>query len=60
LSCIGFKEPESNLQGQHDYSILENSIGLLYAPLSGTETKRPVKEKALEIKEKAEKAVTSR
>jgi gas vesicle protein len=33
------------------------AIGLLYAPQPGTETRRMVKEKALEAKEKAVKAV---
>ena len=32
------------------------AIALLYAPQTGTETRQLVKEKALEIKEKAEKA----
>lgn len=37
-------------------AIIGAAIGLLYAPQPGTETRRMVKEKALNIKEKASKA----
>ena len=37
-------------------AVIGAAIGLLYAPQPGTETRRMVKEKAVEIKEKAVKA----
>ena len=39
-------------------AILGLAIGFLYAPKSGKETRQLVKEKALDIKEKAAKAVS--
>ena len=37
-------------------AVIGAAIALLYAPQPGTETRRVVKEKALEVKEKAAKA----
>jgi gas vesicle protein len=37
-------------------AVIGAAVGLLYAPQSGTETRRIVKEKALDVKEKAVKA----
>lgn len=39
-------------------AVIGGAVALLYAPQSGTETRRMVKEKALEAKEKAAKAVS--
>jgi gas vesicle protein len=39
-------------------AIVGAAIALLYAPQPGTETRRIVKEKALEVKEKAAKAAS--
>ena len=39
-------------------AVLGAAIALLYAPQPGTETRRMVKEKALEVKEKAAKAAS--
>jgi gas vesicle protein len=39
-------------------AIVGAAIALLYAPQPGTETRRMVKEKALEVKEKAAKAAS--
>ena len=39
-------------------AVIGAAIGLLYAPQPGAETRRQVKEKALEIKEKASKAAS--
>ena len=39
-------------------AVVGAAIALLYAPQLGTETRQLVKEKALEIKEKAAKAVS--
>ncbi|MGA2158959.1 MAG: YtxH domain-containing protein [Dehalococcoidia bacterium] len=38
-------------------AVVGAAVALLYAPQPGTETRRMIKEKALEIKEKAAKAV---
>jgi gas vesicle protein len=38
--------------------VIGAAVGLLYAPQPGTETRRMVKEKASEIKEKAVKAAS--
>jgi len=38
-------------------AVIGVAVGLLYAPQPGTETRRLVKEKASEIKEKTSKAV---
>jgi gas vesicle protein len=40
-------------------AVIGTVVALLYAPLSGPETRQIVKEKALDIKEKAAKAVSS-
>jgi gas vesicle protein len=37
-------------------AVIGAAVALLYAPQPGTETRRVVKEKALEVKEKAAKA----
>ena len=37
-------------------AVIGAAVALLYAPQPGTETRRMVKEKALEVKEKAAKA----
>ncbi len=37
-------------------AVIGGAVALLYAPQSGPETRRLVKEKALEVKEKAAKA----
>jgi gas vesicle protein len=37
-------------------AVIGAAVGILYAPQSGPETRRLVKEKALEVKEKAAKA----
>ncbi len=39
-------------------AVVGAAIALLYAPQPGTETRRMVKEKALEVKEKAAKAAS--
>jgi gas vesicle protein len=39
-------------------AVLGAAVALLYAPQPGTETRRLVKEKALEVKEKAAKAAS--
>jgi gas vesicle protein len=39
-------------------AVIGAAVGLLYAPQPGTETRRMVKEKALEVKEKASKAAS--
>ncbi|MFA5399033.1 MAG: YtxH domain-containing protein [Dehalococcoidia bacterium] len=39
-------------------AVIGAAIALLYAPQPGTETRRMVKEKALEVKEKAAKAAS--
>ena len=37
-------------------AVIGAAVGILYAPQSGTETRRLVKEKALEVKDKTAKA----
>jgi gas vesicle protein len=39
-------------------AVIGAAVALLYAPQPGTETRRMVKEKALEVKEKAAKAAS--
>ncbi len=39
-------------------AVIGAAVALLYAPQPGTETRRIVKEKALEVKEKAAKAAS--
>jgi gas vesicle protein len=39
-------------------AVVGAAVALLYAPQPGTETRRMVKEKALEVKEKAAKAAS--